>query len=570
MNSKVHPLVVALVMILTFVAIGLWMWGKGEASMIGGPAELRLGPNGHLYIQIQNRLIEHDADGKYVVTHDLSSLGVEQFLGSYDFFSDGDILLRLGPDPRSFFDTVRAFQRKTNTTSLQPKTSESGMFRCRLATYECTRFGAEGIDLKASHGIVIDWSGDDVYITDTSRHVLRKYSSDGTALSEPGVGFKFPNQVLIEGGQLYVADTNNHRIRVVDPSSGNFGKEMASHYVTPEVAVRDGQRWPSHVARVGNEWWVNNMRSGMNEGGIYIFDDNWNFDRKAALPPGADPIALIAFRDEVLVTDWNNDRVHCLAVSGELLGLFQSPGLEKVLEDSEAARASYQYLSYSGVLLLALVIGGLFVRALVVTVSPEESRNDDKASPASYASGEPLKLMPDPKNVKRIRFSIRIAAAMLFLGVTMAVLSLVEHEAGGAIAAKLVMPGGAMLAILVLVAWAIRANCGSMIGIQGDRLTLKDWTGRESTCSIREASYDETFVATRDMAVFLGRPPALLYDRDVVDEQLIPRLAMANRLSALQMQRLLIELRHPQGVIGVVAIVSLVAYVAWSYYTQIA
>lgn len=567
MNAKVHPLVVALVLILTFVAIGLWMWGRGEASLIGGPAELRVDPNGHLFIQIQERLIEHDSNGDYVRTHDLQLLGVERFLGSYDFFSNGDILLRRGPDPRSFFDDVRAFQRMTNVSSVQPVTPESGLFRCNLETLACTRFGA-GVDFKAANSIFIDRATDEVYVSDTSRHLLRKYSAEGAPLADPVDGFKFPNQLLIDGKHLYVTDTNHHRIRIVDPHTDNFGKEVASRHVTPEVAVRDGRRWPSHIARVGDEWWVNNMRTSMDLGRLYIFDDNWVFDRKASLPSDADPISLIAFGDEVLVTDWNNDRVHRLSRSGSLLGAFASPGLKQIFDESEAERARYERLSYAGIFLWALVIGGLFVRALVVTVSPGAAEATKDEHPAASHGNAPLQLTPDPKMIRRTRWAMRIIGFMIVFATVLFASLVSGHETGSALASKLWLPGFGMIAIFVLIAWVSRSNIESSISVRDDRLTLRDHSGRESTCSIYEASYDKSIIATRDMAVFLGQPPAAIYDREQLDSQLFPRLASANKLSAWQMQLLLIKLRHPQGLMTVLTLVGLAVYALTTFWPQ--
>ena len=539
--------------------------------MIGGPAEIRLDRDGHLYIQIQNRLIEHDADGEYVETHDLSLLGVEQFLGNFDFFSNGDILLRRGPDPRSFYDNIRAFQRKTNHTSLQPLTPGSGMSRCSLKTLECRQFGENGIDFKSAFGIVITGPADEVYVSDTSRHLLRKYSAAGAPLSDPVDGFMFPNQILIEDGQLFVTDTNNHRVRVVDPGTAKFGKTIASHYVTPESAVREDRRWPSHIARVGDEWWVNNMRTGMNEGGIYIFDDNWGFDRMATLPQDADPISLIAFRGEVLVTDWNNDRVHRVAATGELLGAFESPGLEKVLKDSVAARATFEFVSYSGVFLLALVFGGMLVRALVVAISPESANKvDDQATETSVAANEPLQLKPNPKVVRKASLSIRIAGIMIGVAATMITYIASSHPEGSTLALKLLLPGCAMLAFFVLIAWLSRANSKSAIGVHGETLTLRNHSGQESTCSIRDASYDKTVVATRDMAVFLGQSPAAFYDREILEEHLFPRLADAKKLSTWQMQMLLIKLRHPQGLVTVFSLLAMLLYAAWTWFAETA
>lgn len=369
MNSEVHPLVAAVVLLLTFFTIGVWVWGTGEAKAIGGPAELRMAPDGHLYVQIQNQLLEHDAGGVFLKRHDLAELGVELTLGTLAFFSNGDVLLRRGPDPRSLFDNIRAYQRRTNEHSLVPDTPDTGLYRCDLDTAACTLFGAEGIDFKAAYSVFIDWRTDDVYIADTTRHVLRKYSANGVDLTEPVTGFKFPNQLLIHNEQLLVANTNYHQVRVVDPSTGSFGYEIGIIDVVPPAAAAAGQTWPSHIARVGDAWWVNNMRTGMNEGGVYIFDDNWRYIRKANLPPGADPISLLSFGGEVLISDWNNDRIYRASLGGALLTDFASPGLEHVLVESRAKRRQFEMYSYLGIILFILVIIGLLARGWATRMS---------------------------------------------------------------------------------------------------------------------------------------------------------------------------------------------------------
>jgi hypothetical protein len=362
MNSNVHPLVAALVILLALAAIGVWMWGTGQAKEIGGPAGLQTDPDGHLYLQIQNQLLEHDADGTFIKRHDLANLGVEYSLGAVAFFSDGDILLRRGPDPRTFTQNVRAYQRKTNQQSLSPETPDAGLYRCNLESADCERFGP-GIDFKAAYNVYIDWQNDDVYITDTTRHLLRKYSVDGESLAEPVNGFKFPNHLLMHDRQIYIANTNHHQVRKVEAGNASFGNELGAFDVRPPAAITAGQVWPSHIARVGDEWWVNNMRNGMNEGGIYIFNNDWRFDRIVSLPDDADPIALLAFGGEVLITDWNNDRIYRVSPAGKLLRDFSSPGLQQVLAESGAKRGQYMIFSYSGIALFLFVIAGLLFSA---------------------------------------------------------------------------------------------------------------------------------------------------------------------------------------------------------------
>jgi len=416
MNSNVHPLVVVLVLVLTGIAIATWMWGSGAAANIGGPSELKLDPDGHVYVQIQGKLVEHDANGQYLKTHDLSDMGVGLFLGSFDFFANGDILLRRGPDPRSASDNFRAFQRKTNEQSIEPDSPASGLFRCELGTHHCERFGKTGVDFKAAHGMVINRKTDEVYISDTTRHLLRKYSSDGVALAEPVSGFRFPNQILIFDEKLFVADTNHHEIRAVDSSTGSFGDELGRNSVTPEIATAERRTWPSHFIRVGDGWWVNNMRTGMNQGAIYLFDDNWRLIRKLDLPDDADPIALLAFGDEVWISDWYNDKVRRFSTAGEPLADLDSAGLEKILAQARTERWQFEVISYSGIALILLILGGLGVRGLAVSMSKDPvKRPRDDRSPSTPAPDPVLHLEPDAKMLGRMTLAARLFGLMVFV-----------------------------------------------------------------------------------------------------------------------------------------------------------
>jgi hypothetical protein len=53
---------------------------------------MKVDANGHVYVQIQSKLVEHDAYGQYLKTHDVRDMGVVLFLGSFAFFSNGDVL----------------------------------------------------------------------------------------------------------------------------------------------------------------------------------------------------------------------------------------------------------------------------------------------------------------------------------------------------------------------------------------------------------------------------------------------------------------------------------------------
>lgn len=566
MNSNVHPLVVALVLVLTALAVGTWVWGSGEAASIGGPAELMADADGHAYIQIQDKLIEHDAHGRYLRTHDLKNLGIDLFLGSFDFFSNGDILLRRGTDPRSVWDNIRAFQRHSNTQSIEPESPESGLFRCQLDTQHCTRFGQRGVDFKATHGIAIDRSADDVYISDTTRDVLRKYSGDGTAVAGPVAGFRFPNQVLIFGEKLFVADTNHHEIRIVAPSTSSFGKELRRIDVTPRQAVAAGQNWPSHFARVGDGWWVNNMRTGMNEGGIYRFDGDWRPTRKLDLPEDADPIALLAVGDEVWISDWNNDKVRRFSTTGEPLADLESSGLVEILASARTERWKYTLISYAGIALVLLVLAGLALRGYAVEMSAGPARPAHDPGPARPSPEPVLHLEPDNKKLQRIARVIGIIV-LAFLALTAATGYLIMFYLKPEIGLQFMLPVAGITIIVVLAGWIIRANADTAIHIDGDVVTLREHSGRESSAPLDEVRYTDMAIATRDAVVFLGRPSESLYNREDLDEKLFPRLVRARKVSELQMQKILIQQRHPQGITVALSVLGLLIYAVWALHS---
>lgn len=562
MNSEVHPLVAGLVILTTVLAIALWAWASGVAASLGGPAGLVTGPGGHHFIEIQDYLVEHDEEGAYLRTHDLGGIDVGLLLGGYAFFSDGDILLRRGTDPRSFLDNVRAYRRETNLNSIVPDEAGSGLFRCDLQSSVCKRFGEQGIDFKAAFGVFIDWQTDDVYISDTTRHLLRKYSSDGVELVPAAGGFEFPNQLMLYDGHLLVADTNNHVIRRLESRSSNFADPIDSMSVVPGAAKIAQQTWPSHFARVGDQWWVNNMQTGMNRGGIYVFDDEWRYVRSLELPPHADPISILPVGDEVWVSDWNNDVVRRFSATGESLPHLESAGLETILTAARQERLRYTMLSYAGVALVVAMLLGLIVRAFAVGMNKGPDRQPAGIdSSASVDDSVPLHLEPDEKVLRRMTWVLRIIMALMLLSI-FPLVYIVRLSDDPDVMLPLVGVVVGIVAIVLLTAWINRANWGTSIRLDGRTLSLRDYTGRTSSSSIRDVRFDDTAIATRDAVVILGRRQAQIYNRTDLEERLFPRLDDAQRVGPIAMLVIQIQLKHPQGLVSVIAVVGALVYIA--------
>ncbi len=560
MNAKVHPLVAALVILATLVCIGVWAWGSGKAREIGGPAELLVSPSGHLYVQMQNYLLEHDDDGQFVGRHDLSALGVERVLGAISFFPNGDVLLRRGKDERTFLDNVRAYLRLPNEKPAVATSPGSGLYRCRIETAECSPFGADGVDFNAAFSVFIAPGDDAVYISDTTRHALRKYSADGQLLAASETGYKFPNELLVHDGRLYVANTNHHEVTIISPDTESFGRKIASVNVIPAAASRNRQIWPSHIARVGDDWWVNNMRSGMNEGGIYVFDADWQFKARVDLPEGADPIEFLSFNGEVLVSDWDNDRVHRVLVNGVRVGDFDSPGLQALVAESVERRWHYEATGYFALIALGLIIVGLLVKGLLTDAPPDES--DAPLEAATETPDGPVWFEPDEKIAAKLRLMAVLAGVMVLAMIPLLVYVIVVTDLRIA-AHELVVPVIAVAAIILPIVWANHCTTNSSFGFEGNTLTLRDHKGNETRVPVDKASYTRTVIAGGGAAVFLGQQQMTLYDRELLESQVFPRLANAKAVSHWQMQKMLIGIRHPQGIATVAILAGAAVGAAW-------
>lgn len=561
MDSNVHPLVAALAIAVALLAIGLWVWGGGEAKKIGGPAQLIVAPSGHLYVQMQDKLLEHDADGNFVARHELSDIDAGGYAGGIGVFSNGDLLLRRGDDARTVLDDLRAYQRRTNEDSLVPESAGAGLYRCNLARRQCEAFGKTLIDPKATYHVAVDWQTDDVYVADTTRHLLRKYAADGEVLAGPAGGFRFPNRLRLIGGRLYVADTNNHRIVAVEPSNEAFGKELGAYDVVPSPANRAGQVWPSYFAQVGEEWWVNLMRNGMNEGGIYVFDARWRYVRQVDLPVDADPIDLQVFGDSVLISDWNNDAVYRISLDGFLIGALESEGLDALVAESVEARWQYQVYGYSGIGLFLFLLAALLIKGLASPPGTQAPQHPETAPAAAFPE-QMIWLEPDPARVRKLNVLVRVIGILFFLLFAVSGL-LLFVEACRPFLRPLMGPIAGMLVVYAVIVWVTRVNVKTAIGLQGERITLRDHRRREKTFPLGELIFDGATIAAGDMAVFLGQPIAPIYDRQQLMEHLFPRLAYARSVSAWQMQSQLFRLRHAQAVLVAITLFALVAASAY-------
>ena len=129
-------------------------------------------------------------------------------------------------------------------------------------------------------GIDADDAGN-VFVADQYNHRIRKIDPQGTVSTWAGSGspsftdgpwnqarFYYPGGLILDGGQIYVADLNNHRIRRIDPN-----RDVSTHSGSGSAGFADG---PPSTAK----FYYPHDITGDRKGTFYVADRNNHRIRK--------------------------------------------------------------------------------------------------------------------------------------------------------------------------------------------------------------------------------------------------------------------------------------------------
>ena len=316
-------------------------------------------PDGSVYIRLHDQLFNFDRQGKFIQQIDLLRLGVDQdSVSAFAFFSNGDLLLRRHTTEHSIGDNLDNFFRLPNLESHLSPDAQLGLFRCHLASFSCKAFTQPALNLDDAFALSIDQETDRVFITDTPRHKVYLYSDSGAALDEK-TGLLFPNQVTYSAQKLVIADTNHHQLLTLAVNAAKFGEITAKLDTRQGPAKKQGEIWPSAFLSVNNSKWVINSGKGMQNGGIYVFDAQGQFQKRLQLPEQADPFELLKLHQQVWVSDYTQHKIYQLDLEGNYLGIVDAAAIQPLLNKLQNNYRHYQQLEkyFASSFIVALIIG---------------------------------------------------------------------------------------------------------------------------------------------------------------------------------------------------------------------
>ena len=422
-KSEVTSAAIAAILFIALF-LGLRIWASARAVAITGPAAIKQGTNGSIYIMSNNILYVHDRDGNLLDKIPMSRFGIDLVIGDFWVYKTGDLLLR-----RSVAQTLTVsgeaelFARTGVGEKARLGTGESILQQCSVETFQCKIFGKgeDVFDKITAFSLMVDEEAGITYLSDTNAHQLLMLDEKGNVLKRAADRFRFPNHIMLDrDGLLYAADTNNHRLAAVTVEKEKFGAvEKEIKIIDPRDSLKP--TWPMSLARAADDkWWVINAGADMSYGMVMILTGKGMFEQTVPLPAGADPLRLLAAEDTVLITDPVLMRVYRVSRIGALLEDFGSLSFKLDLSELRRERRFYETIASTSMWALLMLL-------VVALVLARQARVQEAAGGAKQADPLPVARILAPLDsgtrrydyhnllgIHRIRFAV--------LGVLLAVL----------------------------------------------------------------------------------------------------------------------------------------------------
>lgn len=515
-----------------------------------------------LVVQFGNQLVWIGAAGERR-TLDLSELGIAAH-GDYDFFHNGDLLVYSRKAQPGLIENLARFARLQKTETKRPQ-GEDGFYRCELDIGRCERFGADLPSLSGAFRLVIERPAEIVYLADTRAFKLYKLSASGEVLADSGdTEFAFPNQLVLERGELWVADTNNHRLARLNTDSDQFAQ------VLEEIPIHLGgeYRWPHQFTPAGDGFWINVGDNGLANGHLILSSRQGEQLNEINLDTLKDPLALTLWRDQLLVANFSPPRLQNYSIDGRPQSLaLNATSLEQAQHRALQDYREYQRLSRLGLAAMAIVmlagLGAAWWLERRETV--EFFQNATFSGMVSAIRGPVLEVDGDKifwvenRAHKWLRWLLVLSALMvLSLATAFALLFMSAEDIAPEIWAFMAMLSFLLVAVMGATVWIVRAAAEQRLGLIGQSMVLQQSENHKTVAPLHQVRYSNAFLEADGILVFIGNPQARMFDRRTLKKYVFPRLKNSERLGMRELLKIQWQTRHPQLMGSIAMLASLI------------
>ncbi|TXH95277.1 MAG: hypothetical protein E6Q72_05175 [Pseudomonas sp.] len=514
--------------------------------------------DGQLVVQFGQRLVWLDAHGEEVHQFDLKPLGIRA-VGDFALFDNGDLLLYHRPEEPGLGHDLMSWLRlqERNPPALQGK---AGLYRC--SAYGCAPFGRELPAFDGAFRLLIEPDTQRVQVAHTRAFRLYLLDDSGQLLAKSSDSeLRFPNQLLLRGDELWLADTNRQRLVRLQHTPEDYGRIIQSLRVMPDKK----HRWPHQFAWDGQAWWVNVGDHNLSNGRVLRLDTEGNHLSEIPRAQLQNPLAMAWFADSLWLADDDSPRLLRFDQTAGALPGAQSATLARLEARSHAAIEHWQLLGRLGLGGFVLVLlGGFYAawrlereqtREVLQDMNQRRIRVLIEQPAAALAPGQTLWL-----DNRLLRLRPWILLLLLALGLWLAVLLgrlLLANDSNATLKLFMSLMTFSGLGLLATNAWLVHRLSRQRLGVTEQHFLLEQDLHHSAVVSAGQLSYNASHLATEQACIALGNNLFWFFDRRQLHQHLFPRLKQARAEGAWAMQRALWRSRHPQLVASLWMLLSL-------------
>lgn len=336
--------------------------------------------------------------GPKLVAMDNNNGQVAMTLGEnlYLFDKSGRVLARQQLSNLFLPITISSMQL-TNNTLYFADSGEGSLYECDLLDWVCGT--VPGFSQISEGAFQFEVYQNQVFITDALQHSLKIYDMQGNLAannrSEP-TPLCGPQQVSHIDGDLYIADTFNHRIAKVDvkrfngfPSEsalkvGNsqfwenvFPARASADWCEPHTSpaqitsdsllpqspakIRNGFVWPTAFAKdQAGYWWVALKNQNQDKTDVAIFN-NGEVIRKLETANDIDVSGIYQHGSTMLIADRKSLAIHKFSDTGKRLGIFGDAQFMHEIGELREAKQKYEFFENLALaLMMILAVAAVF------------------------------------------------------------------------------------------------------------------------------------------------------------------------------------------------------------------
>ncbi len=524
MDIKDHPVFTSIIITLALSLFYLFYWTGDKQRDVDAPTHVRTMPTGQIAVLMGTDIYIENEAGVTTDIFNLGQLGIDQVIGDFAFFSNGDLLVRAGERQQSR-DSVKAHLRNADDEA-----GSGYLVRCDLDKMSCDRWSSE-ISFNRTFRLHID-NDEYVYIADTARDQLLKFSPDGKLLAKSKSYARWPNQLFAYAESLYVAlsDGKNPGVQVYSAETEHFGKHLFSFNQLPEDAVRSGRQLISDIMRVGDSWWINAMKSGQKYGAIYLFSQDWHFQKKLALPDNADPLMMTYANNKVYIVDPSLFRMFTFTSTGDEIQRAENSQLDRKLSKQRAQHSYYQNLNRLSLIgFIALLVGGFYAAYRISIQSLDHLKHNQKNLEWTNLNDPAIKWLEFASDFSSKIRAMQYGLVIILLGIMAGFIWL-----GYPIQFFLLLIPFALLGVVLGI--HINRLMKHRIGIRGQAVILVDKHNRSAKGEGADICYSDHFIMIGDVIVPTGNQQQSYFSKEVLIKEVYPLLKDSLLLTNMQIQ----------------------------------